>query len=130
MKNTTKTIVAIFTAILFATVANAQVANTTTENFSVKYTGTEEGFICFDVTMPSNANKNVFVRVEDKKEGELFANSFVKTNKGLKFKIEKKNGQEIRFRIYNGNNVFEKTFTANTTLLEATIVDEKIIAVL
>jgi hypothetical protein len=130
MKNTTKTIVAIFTAILFASAANAQVANPTTENFTVKYTGAEEGYICFDITMPSNAAQNVFVKVEDRKEGELFGENFTKTSTGLKFKIEKKDGQEIKFKIYNGKNVYEKSFTANTKLLEATIVDENIIAVL
>jgi hypothetical protein len=130
MKNTTKTIVAIFTAILFATATKAQVKTNTAENFTVKYTGAQEGYIYFEVTVPNNFAENVYVKVEDTKEGELFSDNFTKTKTTIKFKIEKQDKQEIRFKIISGNNVYEKLFTAHTRVLEATSVDEKVIAVL
>jgi hypothetical protein len=122
MKNLKKIAIAIFAVTLFSVQANAQVSKSSNpNNFTVKYTGSEDGYLCFNVTMPTTMENNLFIKVEDKVEGELYGEQVKAATTTLKFRIEKKAGQELLFKLFEGKNVYEKSFTTNTKLVEQVI---------
>lgn len=94
------------------------------DNFSVKFTGTEDNYLCFQVEV-KGLNENVSIlKISDKQEGELYAQNWrVKTPFQI-FKIEKKDGQQLIFNLQAGSKEFIKTFSTTTRLIENTIVEE------
>ncbi len=132
MKNLKNIGTAIFAFILFTSAASAQTKTTLdlNENFSVKFVGIEENYLCFQVVITDLENKESFLRIEDKIEGELYSDNLYANTQTLKFRIEKKEGQELNFKLTSGKKVYSKSFTATTKLSESTTVKENAIAVL
>ena len=134
MKNLKNIATAIIAVVLFATTATAQktVATTekSTEPFTVKYIGNEEDYLYFQVEINNVDNKFSLLKINDKAEGELYAQSWKPTLKLQTFKIEKKEGQELNFKLLSGKKVYSKTFSATTSRNETTTVNENDMVVL
>lgn len=132
MKNLKNITTAIIAVVLFATSASAQSVKsvTTNEPLSVKYIGNEEDYLYFQVEINTgNANYSL-LKINDKADGELYSQSWKSNAKFQTFKIEKKDNQQLNFKLLSGNKVYSKTFSATTSLVEKTIVNENDIVVL
>jgi hypothetical protein len=134
MKNLKNITTAIIAVLLFATTATAQTATAKTakahEPFTVKYIGNEEDYLYFQVEINTGNSNFSLLKINDKAEGELYSQSWKPSLKVQTFKIEKKDGQQLNFKLMSGNKVYSKTFSANTSLKETTTVNENDMVVL
>jgi hypothetical protein len=134
MKNLKNITTAIIAVLLFATTATAQTATAKTakadEPFTVKYIGNEEDYLYFQVEINTGNSNFSLLKINDKAEGELYSQSWKPSLKVQTFKIEKKDGQQLNFKLLSGNKVYSKTFSANTSLKETTTVNENDMVVL
>ena len=134
MKNLKNITTAIIAVVLFATTASAQTATAKTakadEPFTVKYIGNEEDYLYFQVEINTGNSNFSLLKINDKAEGELYSQSWKPSLKVQTFKIEKKDGQQLNFKLMSGNKVYSKTFSANTSLKETTTVNENDMVVL
>jgi hypothetical protein len=129
MKNLKNIATAIIAVVLLATTAAAQSVNTN-EPLTVKYIGAEDDYLFFQVEVkPENSNYS-WLKINDKAEGELYSQSLKLNSRVQTFKIEKKDGQELSFRLVSGNKVYTKTFSASTSIIEKTTVNESDVVVL
>jgi hypothetical protein len=131
MKNLKNITTAILAVVLFSTAVSAQSLKTAKagEPFTVKYIGNEEDYLYFQVEINSDNNYSL-LKINDKSEGELYSQSWKATAKTQTFKIEKKEGQQLNFKLLTGNKVYNKSFSATTSLVEKTIVNENDIVIL
>ena len=134
MKNLKNITTAIIAVVLFATTASAQTATANTakagEPFTVKYIGNEDDYLYFQVEINTGNSNYSLLKINDKAEGELYSQSWKASLKVQTFKIEKKDGQQLNFKLLSGNKVYSKTFSANTSLKETTTVNENDMVVL
>jgi hypothetical protein len=134
MKNLKNITTAIIAVVLFVSAASAQttVAKTVkaTEPFTVKYIGNEEDYLYFQVEINTGNSNYSLLKINDKAEGELYSQSWKSNAKFQTFKIEKKDGQQLDFKLLSGNKVYSKTFSATTTLVEKTVVNVNDVVVL
>jgi hypothetical protein len=132
MKNLKNIATAITAVILFATTAAAQSVKTAaaTEPLTVKYIGAEEDYLVFQVEIKADNNSFSLFKINDKTEGELFSQNLKATGNFKTFKIEKMDGQEISFKLLTGKKVYTKTFSATTSAVEKTTVNENDVVVL
>jgi hypothetical protein len=132
MKNLKNITTAIVAVILFATSAAAQTVKpaAANEHFTVKYIGNEEDYLYFEVEINTGNNNFAMLKINDKEEGELYSQSLRKNLKPQTFKIEKKDGQELNFKLLSGNKTYSKTFSASTILIEKTTVNENDVVIL
>lgn len=134
MKNLKNIITAFIAVVLFTITASAQTtaANTAKaeDAFTVKYIGNEENYLYFQVEINTGNNNFSLLKINDKAEGELYSQSWKSSLKMQTFKIEKKEGQQLNFRLLSGNKVYSKTFSANTSIKETTTVNENDMVVL
>lgn len=93
------------------------------KNFVVKYEGVEENYLIFKVEFKAVSN-NGLLRINDKVEGELYSQNWVSRAPYQIFKIEKKDGQQIVFNFSTGGKEYQKSFTANTKVVEDVTVKE------
>lgn len=114
-------IAALSIAVFFTTAASAQTA--AQEPLTVKYIGSEENYLLFQVEVNTASTFSLF-RINDKTEGELFSQSWRNTNKPMTFKIEKKDAQELSFTLVAGRKAFTKNFATSTNVVETTTVSE------
>jgi hypothetical protein len=122
--------VAIASFVITANTVSAQAIHTSytinaEEPFSVKYLGTEDNYLLFEVTVRSADLKPAALGISDKAEGELYAETFRTNLKVQKVKIEKRANQELEFKLSLGKAVYNKSFSANTSREENTTVSEK-----
>ncbi|NOT90452.1 hypothetical protein [Ferruginibacter sp.] len=131
MKNLKNIATAIIAVVLFSTSAAAQTVKTVAANepLTVKYIGNEEDYLYFQVEINAGNNFSL-LKINDKAEGELYSQSWKSSSKFQTFKIEKKDGQELNFKLLSGNKVYNKSFSATTSLIEKTIVNENDVVVL
>jgi len=141
MKNLKNITAAILAVAAFATTAAAQTATAKTvavqtattvkeEPFVVKYIGNEDDYLYFQVEINTGNNNFSLLKINDKTEGELYSQSWKSNSKVQTFKIEKKDGQELNFKLLSGSKVYSKTFSATTSLKETTTVNENDMVVL
>jgi len=141
MKNLKNITAAISAVAAFATTAAAQTATAKTvavqtattvkeEPFVVKYIGNEDDYLYFQVEINTGNNNFSLLKINDKTEGELYSQSWKSNSKVQTFKIEKKDGQELNFKLLSGSKVYSKTFSATTSLKETTTVNENDMVVL
>jgi hypothetical protein len=132
MKNLKKIATAMAAVILFATSAAAQTVKPAAANepFTVKYIGNEEDYLYFEVEINTGNSNFAMLKINDKEEGELYSQSLRKNLKPRTFKIEKKDGQELNFKLLSGNKTYSKTFSASTILIEKTTVNENDVVIL
>ena len=122
--------VAIASFVITANTVSAQAIQTSytvnaEEPLSVKYLGTEDNYLLFEVTVRSADLKPASLGVSDKAEGELYTETFRSNLKVQKIKIEKRANQDLEFRLALGKAVYNKSFSANTSRIENTTVSEK-----
>ncbi|MES2891279.1 MAG: hypothetical protein V4725_04680 [Bacteroidota bacterium] len=127
--------VAITSFVLTANVATAQAINASysvkaAEPLTVKYLGSDENYLVFEVTVNPTDSKSAVLGVSDKTEGELYAENLKSAGKTQKLKIEKRDSQELNFKLSVGANTYNKSFSINTSRVENTVVSEKDITVL
>jgi hypothetical protein len=134
MKNLKNITTAFIAVVLFATAASAQTATAkiakADEPFTVKYIGNEDDYLYFQVEINTGSSNYSLLKINDKSEGELYSQSWKSNLKLQTFKIEKKEGQELNFKLLSGSKVYSKTFSATTSLKETTTVNENDMVVL
>src|SRR5205809_8111062 len=122
MKNLKNISAAIIAVVLFATTAAAQTTVAKTEKatapFTVKYIGNEDDYLYFQVEINTGNNNFSLLKINDKTEGELYSQSWKSNSKVQTFKIEKKDGQELNFKLLSGSKVYSKSFSATSSLKE------------
>ncbi len=94
------------------------------EPFSVKYLGNDGDYLLFEVVVKSAVNKTASLGISDKAEGELYANNFRTNLKVQTIKIEKRDNQELNFKLELGKAVYNKSFSINTSRVENIVVSE------
>lgn len=130
MKNL-KVPLAIICLFLITTTLNAQISSTVKneDNFSVKFTGIQDNYLCFQVEI-KDMYKNSVLKISDKTEGELYTQNWKVKSPYQVFKIEKKDGQQLIFNLQTGSKEITKIFSAKTKMIENTIVEENGLVVL
>ncbi len=129
MKNLKNITTAIIAVILFANTASAQTVSKET-SLTVKYLGSQDDYLLFQVEINTGNSNFSLLKINDKAEGELYSQSWKTSAKFQIFKIEKKDSQELSFKLLSGKNVYVKTFSSNTSLVEKTTVNENDVVVL
>ena len=133
---TTKIIaVAIASFVITANSASAQAiqanyAVKTAEPLTVKYLGSDDTYLMFEVSVNAADAKTAVLGVFDNKEGELYAENIRHTAKTQKIKIEKRDSQELDFKLSVGGSSYNKSFSINTTRVANTVVAESAVAAL
>lgn len=130
MKNL-KVFVSLVSLFVITTNLKAQAVNAANyeDNFSVKYTGVQNNYLCFQVEIKGINNAIIF-QISDKSEGELYSQNWKVKSPFQFFKIEKKDGQQLIFNLHIGKKEIIKTFTASTKMIEDTIVQENGLVIL
>jgi len=130
MKNL-KVSLALICLFLITTTLNAQIGSTVKneDNFSVKFTGIQDNYLCFQVEI-KDMYKNSVLKISDKTEGELYTQNWKVKSPYQVFKIEKKDGQQLIFNLQTGSKEITKIFSAKTKMIENTIVEENGLVVL
>lgn len=118
LKNIVLTLVAM---VISATAINAESiypANTDkgAEPFTVKYIGNDGDYLLFQVIVNSNNTKETSFAVSDKSEGEIYTSHIESTYKAQTFKIEKRDNQELDFKLVIGKEVYSRSFAILSTV--------------
>jgi outer membrane protease len=130
---TLKSIAVILIASMFIT--NSSIAQTnasvkTNQNFSVKYIGVEGDYRYFFIDISGIDAKDKTLKINDKVEGELYAENWNAKSSLQKFKIERKDGQILTFNLSTGKKEYSKTYSFSTQLTENNIVKEDDLVIL
>ncbi len=117
-KNMVLTLVAM---VISATAINAKTIdpiNTVkvAEPFTVKYIGNDGDYLLFQVIVNSNNTKETSIAVSDKSEGEIYSSDIKSTYKAQTFKIEKRDNQELDFKLVIGKEVYSRSFAIFPTV--------------
>ncbi len=110
--------------------AQSSVAANIEDNFLVKFTGTEDNYLCFQVEVKGLNDNGTILKISDKQEGELYTQNWKAKVPFQAFKIEKKDGQQLIFNLQAGSKQFIKTFYTSTRFIESTVVEENGLVVL
>jgi hypothetical protein len=110
--------------------AQSSVAANIEDNFLVKFTGTEDNYLCFQVEVKGLNDNGTILKISDKQEGELYTQNWKAKAPFQVFKIEKKDGQQLIFNLQAGSKKFIKTFYTSTRFIESTVVEENSFVVL
>ncbi len=132
MKKLKINVIFLVSAILFTNILNAQslAIEKNVADLEVSYLGADEEYLTFKVDIVGTNDKYIRFKISDRKDGELYAQNYNKKTPYLVFKIEKQEGQEIVFKLYDGKNVISKIFVSTKKVLEEINVKEKDIVVL
>ena len=117
-------VLAVISLVIFSNITHAQTSKTGSsgEPLTVKYLGTDDVYLHFEVTMElPNPSKAVFA-VEEKNEGELYSSLVRKNHKVQTVKIEKGSYDALNFKLVVGKKTYSKSFAVNTSLVESTLV--------
>lgn len=122
--------VAVASLVIFSNITNAQTSVSLSyqaayaEPFTVKYLGTEAGYLLFQVSMKSENGGKARFKLEDKEAGTLYDNSF-KSNFNIKtLKIEKRDNQVLDFKVTLNKTTYSKSFSVFTNQVENVTVSE------
>lgn len=80
------------------------------EPFSVKYIGNEGDYLLFQVIVNSSNAKHTSFAITDKSEGELYSSNIEANYKVQTLKIEKRDNQELDFKLVIGKEVYSRSF--------------------
>ncbi len=120
---------AVASLVIFSNITYAQTAATSyqvayAEPFSVKYLGTEGGYLVFQVKLQSDLQGKAIFRLEDKDAGTIYSNSF-KNNFSIKtLKVEKRDNQVLDFVVTLDKQTYSKSFSVSTNQVEKVTVSE------
>lgn len=122
--------VAVASLVIFSNITNAQTAVPTSyqaayaEPFTVKYLGSEEGYLVFQVSLKSEKYGKARFKLEDKEAGTLYDNSF-NANFNIKtLKVEKRDQQVLDFTVTLNKVTYSKSFSVFTNQVENVTVSE------
>jgi len=101
----------------FAKTSSHISTNSTTAQASVKFTGSSDNALLFDVTL-DNPSADKFTITITTKDGEiLFAKDFSDKNFAKKFKLVKSDDiSSYNFKITSGNKSLEQSFVVDATI--------------
>lgn len=130
MKQLKNIAAAVASLVIFSSITNAQTAIPTSysttanaEPLAVKYLGSSEEYLVFEVTLVS-ANSSALFEIEDQNEGALYSTGLDKNATTKTIKIEKKDDQVLNFKLSVDKKVYTKSFSVNTSVVEKTTVAE------
>ena len=115
IKNTLVSILAIFlfTGTAFSGDLKSSLPVTAREGYpsplSVNFLGEDQDYLYFQVAI-SSGNKKVSFEVSDKEEGKLYSKQYSFNNVKV-YKIEKREGQELDFKLKDGIRNFSWSFS-------------------
>ncbi len=121
MKNFKK-IAATFVALVIAgTALNARAVTpvnpfSSEEPFTVRYIGNDGAYLLFQVIVNSDNTKNTSFEISDKAEGEIYTASINSAYKEQTLKIEKRDNQELDFKLVIGKTVYSRSFAILATV--------------
>ena len=122
IKKTIITLLAIvlFSSNSFANAAKAPVPTTieTEDPLTVQYLGEQDGYLVFQVSMSNADVKVASLVIDDKTEGEIYTSAF-RGNKIQTLKIEKRDSQELSFKLQIGKKSYSKSFIVVPTVVLA-----------
>lgn len=126
--------VAVATLVIFTNITNAQAVKASyTSNYeeplAVKYVGSDDYYLTFQVTVKTATPGNTLFAIADEKEGELYTSNMQRFNVKT-IKIEKRHDQVLDFKLVVGRKTYSKSFTVNTNKVETTTVAEADITML
>ncbi|MBC7886830.1 MAG: hypothetical protein H7Z13_03010 [Ferruginibacter sp.] len=110
-KNIVSTLVAL---VISVTAINARTVNRTNtflaeRPFTVIYIGNEGDYLLFRVIFNAEHTASKF-EISDKQEGEIYTADINSAHKEQTLKIEKKENQELDFKLVIGNDVYSRSF--------------------
>lgn len=125
------TILAVLVAILvISNSVNAQALQagysvSVEEPFAVKYLGNDDNYLTFRITIAPSVADKAMLAISDNREGEIYTTSLSSRYAYKTIKIEKRDRQELNFKLISGGKTYFKSFSANTRIVETTIVSER-----
>ena len=130
MKKLISILVAVTTLLVISNGVNAQALQTSysvsvEEPFEVKYLGNDENYLTFQITVQPKAAARAIFAISDKNEGEIYATNLNSHYAFKTVKIEKREGQELNFKLISAGKTYSKSFSVNTNIVETTIVSER-----
>ncbi|MBC7886829.1 MAG: hypothetical protein H7Z13_03005 [Ferruginibacter sp.] len=127
--------VAIATIVIFTNITHAQALKASysvnyEEPLAVKYLGNDENYLMFEVSVQPQMDSKALFAIADRKEGELYSSTVTPSFKVKTVKIEKRDDQELNFKLVIGKKTYSKSFSINTNEVETTTVAESDITML
>jgi hypothetical protein len=86
------------------------------EPFTVKFIGNDGDYLLFEVIVNSDNTRSTSLKISDKAEGEIYSSNIKSAYKVQTMKIEKRDDQELDFKLVIGKNVYSKSFAVLTTV--------------
>jgi hypothetical protein len=135
MKKLKNIAIAVAAVVIFSDISHAQSleaghAAKYEQPLGVKYLGTDGEYLSFEVNIQPDGGDRLLFAIADENEGELYSSRFLPAKKVQTFKIEKRNGQKLDFKLEVGRKTFSKSFSVNTNAVEKTTVSESDLTVL
>ena len=130
MKKLTTILVALAAILVLSNSVNAQALQASysvNENapFAVKYLGNDENYLTFRIAVQPTVAKRSTLVISDKSEGEIYVTGINSRFAYKTIKIEKREGQELSFKLVSGGKTYSKSFSVNTSNVETTTVSER-----
>ena len=128
--NTLKNIaVAAASIVIFTNITNAQAVKASysvnyEEPMVIKYLGNDGEYLSFRVSVQSPVSGSAFFEITDSNEGALYSSNIASNSKVQTIKIEKRDDQELNFKLVVGKKTFSKSFSVNTSKVLTTTVSE------
>jgi hypothetical protein len=121
--------VAVASMVIFTNITNAQTVKASysanyEEPIAIKYLGNDGDYLLFRVSLQAPVSGSTYFEITDKTEGELYSSNLAANFKVQTIKIEKKDDQELSFKLVVGKRTFSKSFSVNTSTVETTTVSE------
>ncbi|MEP7141826.1 MAG: hypothetical protein ABI707_03090 [Ferruginibacter sp.] len=127
--------VAIASIVIFTNITNAQALKASysvnyEEPLTVKYLGSDDDYLTFEVTVKPGTTGNAALIIADKNDGFLYSSKVAPALSVKTVKIEKRDDQVLDFKLVVGRKTYSKSFTVNSNTVETTTVAEKDITLL
>ena len=130
MKKLTTILVALAAILVLSNSVNAQALQASYSvneqaPFAVKYLGNDENYLTFRIAVEPTLAKRSTLVISDKIEGEIYVTGINSRYAYKTIKIEKREGQELSFKLVSGGQTYSKSFSVNTSNVETTTVSER-----
>lgn len=89
---------------------NGDISTDGKDPFSVRYIGHKDGYLMFQLVVNSDAHANLSFEVCDKVTGETFIAKVPHVQPVQTIKIEKRDTQELDFKLVIGEEVYSRSF--------------------
>ena len=121
MKNFKKIALTFVALVIAATTINANPVDTTSaytkaDPFTVKYIGNDGDYLLFQVVVNAETAKKASFEISDKSEGEIYSANINASYKVQTLKIERRENQELDFKLVVGKEVYSRSFAILSTV--------------